>query len=108
MLATDVRSGPPAATGETRIWDVETGSLLRSLPGPGEVSSLAWGPDGYLAVAYEKSDRLDMPSLWVWDPSNGIEVGQLSPAPAGTSLEQIAAHRVGSEWRSGRNGCHRR
>ncbi len=63
MLATDMRSGPPAATGETRIWDVETGSLLRSLSGPGEVSSLAWGPDGFLAIAYKPIDRLARPIL---------------------------------------------
>jgi DNA-binding SARP family transcriptional activator/WD40 repeat protein len=83
MLATDMPADHPASTDETRIWDIETGALVRSLHGPGEVSALSWGPDGHLAVAYEASDRLDTPSVLVWDPVTGEEVTRLSAEPAG-------------------------
>jgi eukaryotic-like serine/threonine-protein kinase len=62
-----------------RLWDAATGSLVATLPHPGIVPSLAFGPDGRWMVSSTYADD----RLRIWDTATA-RVRQEIHAPAGT------------------------
>jgi WD40 repeat protein len=74
-----------ASTDRVKLWDAETGSLLRSLDGPGSVHGFAFSPDGrLLAVARftGSAEQLEAPpdGIKLYHPSTGAEVNALRGA----------------------------
>ena len=67
--------------GLIRLWDAETGTLVRALAGSeGFVYGLAWSPDGhYLASAGSYSTK-------VWDPTTGLAVRTLKSVKLGATI----------------------
>ncbi|HKY55836.1 MAG TPA: WD40 repeat domain-containing protein, partial [Anaerolineales bacterium] len=67
---------------EIKIWDVQTGEQVRTLPVNTQVSGLAWSPDGNMlaSISYEGTTTL-------WDSSTGE---QLRSLPANYSSMNLA------------------
>jgi serine/threonine protein kinase len=56
-----------------KLWDVATGRLILSLPGPGEVFGVAYAPDGTLIAAGSGSSGSGEPGhVSVWDARTGV------------------------------------
>jgi len=53
--------------GATRLWDVETGQCLRTMPGPGKfVGPVAFGPDGRRIFSWNPDETIQ-----IWDAETG-------------------------------------
>ena len=81
-----------------KIWDVETGSELRSLSGHlGAVKALVWSPDGKWLVS-GGNDR----TLRIWDVNSGQEARKFDEGDS--TIEAIAVSGDGSMVASGGSG----
>jgi len=54
-----------------RLWDANTGHLLRELPVESYVFSLDFSPDGRFLVSCQGADPATQDSIWLWDVSTG-------------------------------------
>jgi WD40 repeat protein len=91
LVAVDVMEGAITASNEVRLVDLDTGTVKRSLFGPGRVSAMAWASTGFLAVAYGEVSH-SPPSVVIWDTATGDQVATIE--------EQVLAdweviHRMG-------------
>jgi parallel beta-helix repeat protein len=65
-------SGGVCIQGEIKLWDVASGSLVRTLTGPDSVLSVAFSPDGRLLASGSYKE------IKLWDVASGREVRTLS------------------------------
>lgn len=54
-----------------RLWDANTGHLLRELPVDSYVVSLAFSPDGNFLVSCQGADPAIQDAIWLWQVSTG-------------------------------------
>jgi len=69
--------------GVIRIWDSQTGGLIRLLVGDGYlICSLAWSPDGKALAAGAYSNE----TIFIWQPDTGVLLRKLNTSASAHSL----------------------
>jgi WD40 repeat protein len=92
-----------AAAGFARVWNVNTGKLLREVPSTDLATSVAWSPDSRWVVSATAE-----PQLQAWDASNGsllaifqghrLAISSVSWSPDGTKIATVSRDNTVRTW----------